>query len=173
MEKLIVFDIETTGLYPEEGARILEIGAVPIVDDRLVEEQNFESLINPGIPIPREVTRIHGIDDAMVRDASPLEVVLPLFLEYIGGYTLVAHNASFDVGFLNFYMNRMGLGKIENRVIDTLQISKRVFAGEGRHNLDSLLTRLGIKYPKHSRHRSITDALLTAQAYLLLKTLAG
>jgi DNA polymerase-3 subunit epsilon len=173
MERIIVFDIETTGLYPEEGARILEIGAVPIVDDRLAEEQAFESLINPGIPIPEGATRIHGIDDAMVRKAAPLEKVLPLFLEYIGDHTLVAHNAPFDVGFLNFYMKRLGMGRIENRVIDTLGLSRLVYGAEYSHNLDSLLSRLGIDQPTHRRHRSVADALLTARAYLMLKALSG
>ena len=84
MEKLIAFDIETTGLYPEQGDRILEIGAVPLIGNQVLLENGFEALINPGMHIPPEISRINGITDDMVRDAPSLESVLPKFLDFIG-----------------------------------------------------------------------------------------
>jgi DNA polymerase-3 subunit epsilon len=121
------------------------------------------------MPIPREAVAIHGITDEMVRDAPSLQEVIPAFLTYIDDSPLVAHNAAFDVGFLNHHLKRLGGIPLKNRIIDTLELSKQVFFRHRHHNLDALLQRLGISYEGGGRHRSITDALLTAQAYLLLR----
>ena len=169
MEKLIAFDIETTGLYPEQGDRILEIGAVPIVDNQVSQESGFEMLINPGTHIPPEISLINGITDDMVEDAPPLETALPPFLEYIGELPLIAHNASFDMGFISYYMKRLDLSPLKNPIIDTLELSHRAFPQAETHNLDALLKRLNIRYSRMQRHRSIGDAYLTALAYIRLR----
>jgi DNA polymerase III epsilon subunit len=169
MEKLIAFDIETTGLYPERGDRILEIGAVSIVDNLVASESGFEMLIHPGMHIPPEISKINGITDDMVEDAPPLENVLPRFLEYIGELPLIAHNASFDVGFVSHYIDELNLSPLKNPIIDTLELSRRVFSQAETHNLDALLKRLNIHYSRKQRHRSIGDAYLTALAYLKLR----
>jgi len=171
MEKLIAFDIETTGLYPEQGDRIVEIGAVPIIGTEVLLELGFEALINPGIPIPPDISRINGITDDMVRDAPTLESVLPKFLDFIGDLPLIAHNAPFDVGFISFYMGKAGVPSLKNPIIDTLELSRKAFSHAGTHNLDALLSRLHIAYNSEQRHRSIGDAYLTALAYLKLKTM--
>jgi DNA polymerase III epsilon subunit len=168
MEKLIALDIETTGLYPERGDRIVEIGAVPIVGREILLEHGFEALINPGIPISPEISRINGITDDMVRDAPTLETVLPDFLAFIGDQTIIAHNASFDVGFINHYLVASGAARLENRIIDTLVLSRKAFPNAHSHNLDALLHRLHIIYSHEQRHRSIGDAYLTGLAYLKL-----
>ena len=168
MEKLIAFDIETTGLYPERGDRILEIGAVPIVGREVLVEHGFEALVNPGIPISPEISLINGITDDMVRDAPPLETVLPDFLAFIGDQPVVAHNASFDVNFINHYLIESGAARIRNRIIDTLELSRKAFPNARSHNLDALLQRLNIRYKHEQRHRSMGDAYLTGLAYLKL-----
>ena len=168
MEKLIAFDIETTGLYPEQGDRIVEIGAVPIVGTEVLLEHGFEALINPGIPISPDISSINGITDDMVRDAPPLESVLPDFLHFIGDQPLIAHNASFDVGFISHYMRKTGAPLLKNPIIDTLELSRKAFPHARTHNLDALLHRLHITYSSEQRHRSMGDAYLTGLAYLKL-----
>jgi DNA polymerase-3 subunit alpha (Gram-positive type) len=170
-DKLIVIDLETTGLYPEQGARIVEIGAVPIIDNEVVLCEGFATLVNPGIPIPPHITKITSISDDMVKSAPPIEEVLPQFLLYIVDSPLVAHNAPFDIGFLQHYIQQLGLKPLTNRVIDTLLLSKKVFSESIRHNMDAVLQRLGIPYNKKQRHRSMEDAYLTALSYLRLKNM--
>lgn len=171
MERLIAFDIETTGLYPEQGDRILEIGAVPLIGNQVMLENGFEALINPGMHIPPEISRINGITDDMVRDAPPLESVLPKFLDFIGNLPLIAHNAPFDVGFISYYMGKAGVPSLKNPIIDTLELSRKAFSHARTHNLDALLGRLYIAYNSEQRHRSIGDAYLTALAYLKLNAM--
>lgn len=171
--RVIVFDIETTGLYPEEGHRILEITAIPVDGDRLLTDRRFDRLINPGVSIPADITTINGITDAMVAGAEPLERVLPEFLVYIEDYPLVAHNAGFDVHFIRFYARALGEAAVTNPVIDTRELSRFLFRGHGRHDLDSLLNRLGIPFDSSARHRALEDARLTALAYLKMKKLIG
>jgi DNA polymerase-3 subunit epsilon len=168
-ERIIVIDLETTGLYPERGDRILEIAAVPVVNERAERENAFQRLVNPGMPIPPEITRINHITDGMVAGAQPLDRVLPEFLAYIADAPLIAHNAPFDIGFLQHYAATLGLGRIGNRVIDTIELSKELFPGEKSHNLDALTRRLGITHSHDKRHRSLEDAELTALCYLAMK----
>jgi len=166
--KIIVIDLETTGLYPEQGDRIVEIGAVPIIDDEVMLCEGFDSLVDPGIPIPPHITKINSINDEMVKGAPKIEEVLPRFLSYIKGFPLVAHNAPFDIGFLQHYIKKIGLEPLHNRVVDTLGLSKAVFAESTGHSMDALLHRLGIEYDPKQRHRSMEDAYLTALSYLRL-----
>ena len=168
MQKLIAFDIETTGLYPEQGDRIIEIGAVPIVGTEVLLNCGFETLINPGIAISPEISSINGITDEMVRHAPALESVLPDFLHFIGDQPLIAHNAPFDVGFISHYMRKSGAAAMKNPIIDTLELSRKVFPHARTHNLDALLQRLHITYRSEQRHRSMGDAYLTGLAYLKL-----
>jgi DNA polymerase-3 subunit epsilon len=168
MQELIAFDIETTGLYPERGDRIVEIGAVPIVGTAVLRDRGFESLVNPCIPIPHDISIINGITDDMVKNAPPVETVLPEFLRFIGERPLVAHNAPFDTGFIAHYAKMIGAAQFQNPVIDTLQLSRKAFPHAQSHSLDALLHRLGITYRDEQRHRSMGDAYLTAVAYLRL-----
>lgn len=168
--KYIVIDIETTGLYPERGDRIIEIAALPIVDDRLLIEKSYNQLINPGIMIPENITNLVNITDDMVKDAPFIDKVLPEFLDYIGNTPLIAHNASFDIGFLNFYLKALNMKRIENRIIDTLTLSREVFDTEKTHNLDIVAERLGLK-ENIKRHRALGDSILTAKVFLKLRNM--
>jgi DNA polymerase-3 subunit epsilon len=168
-EMLFVIDLETTGLYPERGDRILEIAAVPVVEGRIRMESVFDRLVNPNGPIPPEATRIHGITDDMVKDASPIERVLPEFFAHVRDCPLVAHNAAFDIGFLRHYAGPLGLAGFVNPIIDTIKMSKDLFPGDRSHSLDSLVLRLGIPTGGGRRHRSLEDARLTALCYLSMR----
>ena len=171
MDELVAFDIETTGLYPEQGDRILEIGAVPVVGSEVLLAQGFVELVNPGIPISPEISTINGITDDMVEGAPDLEAVLPDFLRFIGNRPLIAHNATFDVGFISYYLKQAGLPLLGNRIIDTLELSRKAFPHAPAHNLDALLKRLHIDCKDVRRHRSLGDAYLTGLAYVKLTNL--
>jgi len=169
MKKLIAFDLETTGLYPEKGDMIIEIAAVPIIDDEIITNNVFESLVNPDKKIPPHITSINHITDEMVNEAKTIEEVLPEFLDYIQDYPLVAHNAPFDVGFLRYFIKTLGLIDIKNQIIDTLALSKELFTQKTYHNLDAVLNRLGIPQKCKERHRALEDAYLTASALIKMR----
>ena len=169
MKKVIVFDIETTGLYPEQGSRIIEIAAVPIIDEEIALEYAYESFVNPLQKIPPEITRINHITNRMVENAQTIDVVLPEFFNYIQDNPLVAHNALFDIGFLRYYSTSLDLENIQNRVIDTYNLSRALFVHSKHHTLDALLKRLGIPFKSNKRHRALEDACLTARAFLALR----
>ena len=146
-ETVIVLDLETTGLYPENGDMILEIAAIPVEGKNIRTDLTFHEMVNPEKPIPPEITRINSITDEMVADAKPITEVLPDFIDYIQNHPLVAHNAPFDIGFLNYFSVRLGLSLISNKIIDTINLSKVLFRNEPYHNLDSVLKRLDIYGP--------------------------
>jgi DNA polymerase III epsilon subunit len=163
----VVFDLETTGLSPHNDA-ILEIGAI-VIEDGLITDQVFHSLINPHRPIPWFVTKVHGIRNHMVSDAPDLETVLPAFLDFVADRTLVAHNAGFDMGFLSTHAGRLGL-RVPRNIHCTMELSRRMFPHERRHNLDAVCMRLGILAPTN-RHRALQDAEVTAQAFVRMNHL--
>ncbi len=171
--RIIAFDLETTGLYPESGDMILEIAALPIINDKIIEAEAFNSLVNPEKEILPHITMINHITNEMVKDAPLIEEVLPSFLNYLQNYTLVAHNAPFDIGFLQYFIKKLGLRELQNRIIDTVILSKKLFSGSKYHNMDAVLKRLGISYDKEKRHRSIGDAYLTALSFIKMKRIAN
>jgi DNA polymerase III epsilon subunit family exonuclease len=171
METVIVFDIETTGLYPHRGDKILEIAAIPIIDNEIRIEDAFERLVNPGKKIPEHITKINNITDDMVKDAGSIDTVLPEFLLFIDLYPLVAHNARFDISFIQYYARKLGLPPLQNRVYDTLDLSKKLFPEHVYHNLTTVLERLGIPYKRDERHRSLEDTRLTAEAFIKIMRL--
>ncbi len=168
MNRIVAVDLETTGLDPYSGAKIIEIGGIGIHNLKVVEEDSFHRLVNPGIPIPQEITLLNGITDEMVKNADSIEMILPQFLRFLGNSPILAHNAEFDVKFLNYYSEKIGLGRINNRVFDTMVLSKEIFPNEKSHSLDKLLERLEINFHAQKRHRSIEDAILTAKAFIKL-----
>lgn len=153
------------------GAKIIEIGGVGILNLKLKEDDFFQSFVNPWIPIPSEITLLNGITDEMVKNARGISEVLPEFLDFLKDSPIIAHNAEFELKFLNFYSEKLGLGKIKNRVFDTLTLSKEIFPNEKSHSLNKLLERLEIPFHKQKRHRSIEDAILTAKAFIKLVSL--
>lgn len=160
----VVFDTETTGLHPELGDRIIEIAAVRVVNGE-VSGETFQSLINPGRPIPEEALKIHGIRSIDVEKAPSAKEVIPAFLQFVGSDTLVAQNAEFDMAFLQTEMQRLELG-IEKipKALCTVKLSKLQFPNLRSYNLDSLMKHLGITADR--RHRALDDVKATAEVFL-------
>lgn len=156
----VVFDVETTGLDLSGGDVPVAIGAVRVVNGRVLPMESFERLINPGRPIPPSSTRFHGITDAMVAGRPPLSLVLTQFGRFVGeAAVLVAHNAAFDMTALRQGAAASGL-RFDHSVLDTLLISASLDPEETDHSLDAIAARLGIAV--EGRHDALGDALLTA-----------
>ncbi|QIR86827.1 3'-5' exonuclease [Paracoccus sp. AK26] len=161
----VVFDTETTGLDIASD-RIVQIAGLRLARGRLTGER-FETLVNPGRPIPSGSTKIHGITDEMVADAPDMTTALAAFHHFVEDAVLVAHNAPFDMGMLR----RASLETrvhFDNRVVDTILLSALVWGQSAPHSLDMLAMRLGIVIPLEERHTAIGDARATAEAYLRL-----
>ena len=161
-DPVVVFDIETTG-FSQNRDRIIEIGAVKIIDGQIVDK--YSTFINPEIPIPYEIEKLTSINDDMVINAPKIEEVLPEFFKFTEGCSLVAHNASFDVGFINKNAERMGL-KTDFTVIDTVGLSRILLPDLNKYKLNLVAKALGVSLENH--HRAVDDAGATAEIYCKL-----
>ncbi len=160
-----VFDVETTGLDPKKGDKIIEIAGVRIEDGIVREDLSFCKLVNPERNIPWEAKRVNNIDDSDVATAPTIDHILPQFLDFAQGSILVAHNCDFDMSFL-LTEKELCWGYIEMpECLCTMQLSKSLYPHEFRHNLDVLSARLNIHMPQN-RHRAMPDVLMTAKALL-------
>ncbi len=159
-----VFDTETTGLDPQRD-EIISIGAVRIVNGRVLRQEIFEQLINPGIPIPQRASKVHGISEYSVRNQPKLSTVLPRFQRFVEDTVLVGHNVAFDMRMLQV-KEQVTQIKFENVVLDTLLLAEVVQPGREGHNIESLTRRLGIELV--GRHTALGDALMTAEILLRL-----
>ncbi|WP_026675841.1 PolC-type DNA polymerase III [Fictibacillus gelatini] len=160
----IVFDVETTGLSAVYN-KIIELAAVKVINGEIVDR--FERFANPHEPLSDTTINLTGITDDMVKDAPEIEDVLKDFHEFIGDSILVAHNASFDMGFLNEGFRKLGLGEAKNPVIDTLELARFLLPDLKNHRLNTLCKKFDIELTQH--HRAIYDA--EATGYLLWKLL--
>jgi len=176
MERLIVLDTETTGIKPSEGHRIIEVGAVEILD-REITSTEFQKYIQPNRKVGESVN-IHGITDKFLINKPQFNQISDDLLSFIEGATLVIHNAPFDLGFLNNELKLIGIKeKIENicTIIDTLELSKQQRPGT-MHNLDALCRRFEVVTEdrfsidelkrKIKHHGALSDAQILAQVYL-------
>lgn len=160
----IVLDTETTGLDPNRGDRLCEIGCVEIVN-RFLTGRVFHRYLNPERPMAPEAFAVHGLSDAFLADKPVFRDVADEFLAFIGEDPLVIHNASFDTGFLNHELKKLGKGPIApSRVIDTLQIARRRHPG-AQNSLDALCGRYGIDNSRRTKHGALLDAEILAEVY--------
>jgi DNA polymerase III epsilon subunit len=164
-QKYVFFDFETTGLYPLNGDRIIEIALIKTVEGRITD--TFESMINPGIKIPADATAANNITDEMIATAPIFDKNCSLkIMNFIEDGILVAHNAAFDLGFLSMEMARNGFVFDKWQAIDTLKIAREVFSGQ-RNNLASLMKRYNIT-PSGSLHRAIVDTEILKKIFFEL-----
>ncbi len=162
----VVVDVEATGAKMPPN-RLIELGAYRIRDGRIVDK--FLSLVNPEIPIPRFVVALTGITNEMVRTAPLFAEVAPRWLDFVSDSVLIAHNALFDTSFLNHEISRVFPGhRMVNPHLCTVRLSRRAFPELANHRLDTIASHFSI--PIISRHRAGSDALATAELFLLLLT---
>jgi len=163
----IVLDTETTGFEPSEGHRIVEIGAVELVN-HLKTDRNFHVYLNPERPMPKEAFAVHGLGDDFLRDKPLFRHRARDFLDFIGDAKLIIHNASFDMKFLNAELKAAGLPLIPNdRAIDTLAMARSKFPGSPA-TLDALCRRFGIDNSMREKHGALLDSEILAEVYLEL-----
>lgn len=160
-----VFDTETTGLEPSNGDEIIQIGAARIVNNRLLRQETFNQIVDPERPLRPEGIPIHGITEDMVRGQPNIDIVLPAFHEFCEDTVLIAHNAAFDMRFLQLKEERTGI-RFTQPVLDTLLLSAVVNPAQESHRLDAILERLGVTIA--TRHNALEDALATGEVFLKL-----
>jgi DNA polymerase III subunit epsilon len=158
-----VFDTETTGLEPSAGDEIIQMGATRVVAGKLRRQDCFEQLVDPQRPIPAAGIPIHGIQPEMVKGQPTLDVVLPAFHAFAHDTVLVAHNAAFDMRFLQLKEAVTGV-RFEQPVLDTLLLSAVIHPQQASHRLEAIAERLGV--PVLGRHTALGDAMVTAEVFL-------
>jgi DNA polymerase-3 subunit epsilon len=163
----IVFDTETTGLNPAGGDRIVEIGCVEVFN-RVETGRHFHAYFNPGRAMPFEAEAVHGLTNIFLSDKPFFDERADDLLEFLEDSPLVAHNASFDFGFLNFELERAGRASVSlSRMVDTLTLARTRHPG-AKHSLDALCVRFGIDRSHRVKHGALLDAQLLAQVYVEL-----
>ncbi len=166
----VVFDLETTGFYPNSGDSIIEIGAVKIKNGIIYDR--YDELINPNRLLSDEITKITGINNDMLIGKRNEEECVKDFMKWVGDLPMVAHNAKFDISFLDMAYLKYNLGRINNVVIDTLGISRYLESSEKYHNLATLVKRYNIPWDEEKHHRADYDSEGTALIFLkMLKKL--
>ena len=163
----IVFDTETTGLSPLGGDRMVEIGCVEMYN-RVASGRHFHAYFNPEREMPSDAEAVHGLTAMFLSDKPRFTDKAGELLEFIGDAPLVAHNASFDFGFLNFELERCGRPAVSTgRMVDTLTLARAKHPG-AKHSLDALCMRFGVDRSQRVKHGALLDAQLLAQVYVEL-----
>ena len=167
MLREIVFDTETTGLDPYQGHRLVEIGCVELVN-RIPTGQIFHCYFNPERDVPAEAFAVHGLSSAFLSEKPPFSELAGELLDFLAEAPLIAHNAAFDLGFLNAELERVKLPPIARaRLIDTLLLARRKYPG-AQNRLDDLCVRFRIDNSRRTKHGALLDAELLADVYLEL-----
>lgn len=159
---VIIFDFETTGLSPQMGDRPIEVGAVLIEGNKVTHQ--FQSLMNPGFTISSFIESYTGIGNDMVQSAPPCEEVMEQFAKFIGKYPLVAHNASFDLKFLDSEMGFIGKSRTNDAACSMLT-ARRLYPHAPNHQLGTLVRHCGV-YTDGTFHRALADAEMTGRLWI-------
>ena len=159
----VVFDFETTGFNAGGGDTIIEIGAVKLHNGEIIER--YDELINPGRKLPQKIIDVTSITDEMLKDKDNEENAIKRFIEWFGDLPMVAHNAKFDVSFLEMAYQKYNLGTFQNPVIDTLELSRTLDNTFARHSLSALVKRYNVPWDESSHHRGDYDAEGTALVF--------
>ncbi len=168
--EIVVFDVETTGLFPQDGDRIVEIAAMKVKGGKVVDQ--FYSLVNPKRPIPAQATNINQITEDMVADAPTADAVLPRLIDFISGGCVAGHNARFDMGFLCYELSLFGRRlKDDTPVVDTLKMAKGLLPYLSSYKLSYLARSLGVTVTQ--THRAMADVELTVAVLLRMMEMAA
>ena len=159
----VVFDFETTGFNAAGGDSIIEVGAVKLSNGEIIDK--FSRLIDPKRSLPSKITEITGITQQMLDGCDDEETVIKEFIEWYGDLPMVAHNAKFDVSFLEMAYSKYNLGEFKNTVIDTLELSRVLDNAYARHSLSALVKRYNVPFDEDSHHRGDYDAEATAYVF--------
>ncbi len=159
-ETYVVFDLETTGLYPNSGDTIIEIGAVKIKNETIIDR--YDELIKPDKILSEEIIDITGINNEMLKGKRNEEEGVKSFMEWVGDAPMVAHNAKFDISFIELAYAKYNFGIFKNTVIDTLGLSRYLESKEKYHNLATLVKRYEIPWDEDKHHRADYDSEGTA-----------
>jgi DNA polymerase-3 subunit epsilon len=167
MSRQVVLDTETTGLSPENGDRIIEVGCVELLNRKLTG-RNLHLYINPERDSDEGALKVHGISNEFLRDKPKFAAIANELLDYLSGAELIIHNAPFDIGFLNKELERLSRGRMSDHVsgvIDSLALAKEMFPGK-RNSLDALCGRLEVDNSGRTLHGALLDAELLADVYI-------
>ncbi len=159
----VVFDTETTGFNAGGDDQMIEIGAVKICNGEIIDR--FDELIDPHRPLPQKIVELTCITDDMVKGKDSEEEVTKRFLAWAGDNPMVAHNAKFDISFIEMAMHKYNLGEFKNTVIDTLELSRTLDQGFARHSLSALVKRYNVPWDEDAHHRADYDAEGTAYVF--------
>lgn len=168
MKRKIILDTETTGLKPEDGHRIVEIGAVEVINNQKTGK-TYQVYINPERDIPQEAVDVHGLTYEFLKDKPKFAEVVEGFLDFVQDAELVIHNADFDIKFLNYELDRANKGKLWSYIKNatcTLKLDKRLFAEEKKHTLDAMCVRFNIDTSTRTFHGALLDSDLLADCFI-------
>ena len=167
MLREIVFDTETTGLDAANGDRLIEIGCIEIVN-RIPTGREFHRLLNPDRQVHPDAVAVHGLTDELLRDKPRFPEIVDEFLHFIGDAPLVAHNGTFDLGFINAELERLSRPPLPpGRIVDTLALARRRHPA-GPNTLDALCKRYGIDLSQRTKYGALLDSMLLASVYVEL-----
>lgn len=163
----ICLDTETTGLDPTQGHKVIEIACIEL-RDRVKTSNHFHVYVNPRRDVPQEAFNVHGISTEFLQDKPIFDHVAHKFLDFVGDSNIIAHNAAFDVKFLNYELDLLGLGPLKKEnIIDSLAIARRKFPGSPA-SLDALCRRFNIDLSKRTKHNALVDTELLCAVYIEL-----